>query len=42
VVIWSPSSLGRAARWLGEDADLVADQRSLAELNSVQSNLNTV
>jgi hypothetical protein len=30
------------ARRLGEDADRVADQRSLAELNYVHSNLNTV
>jgi hypothetical protein len=31
VVIWSPRLVGRAARRLGEDADRVADQRSLAE-----------
>jgi hypothetical protein len=34
--------VGRVARWLGEDADWVADRRSLAELNYVHSNLNTV
>src|SRR4029453_8631229 len=42
VVIWSPSFVGRVARRLGEDADRVAGQRSLAELNSVHSNLNAV
>src|SRR6266536_2437231 len=31
VAIWSPSLVGRAARRLGENADRVADRRSLAE-----------
>jgi transposase InsO family protein len=34
--------MGRVARWLGEDADRVADQRSLAELNYVHISVNTV
>jgi hypothetical protein len=42
VVIWSPLFVGRVARRLGEDADRVADQRSLAEMNYVHSTLNTV
>src|SRR4029453_13228133 len=43
VVIWSPSSLRPSvARRLGEGADRVAAQRSLAELNYVHSSLNTV
>src|SRR6266536_1479648 len=41
VAIWSPSLVGRAARRLGENADRVADRRSLAEptysiVNAVQ------
>jgi len=42
---WSsglPRLVGRVARWLGEDADRVADQRSLAEMNYVHSTVNTV
>ena len=42
VVIWSPRLVGRVARRLGEDADRVADQRSLTELNYVHSSLNIV
>jgi hypothetical protein len=42
---WSsglPRFVGRVARRLGEDADRVADQRSLAELNYVHSIVNSV
>src|SRR4029453_16350939 len=42
VVIWSPRLVGRVARWLGEDADRVADQRSLTEMNYVHSSVNSV
>src|SRR4029453_17199841 len=42
VVIWSPRLVGRGARWLGEDADQVADQRSLTEMNHVHGIVNDV